>query len=186
MRGVIGLESVWKIGGWSKRHYLTHPWKWFGAMWRRLKWAWQRSTRGFADPDWWNMNDWISEVMPVMLETMAEKSCGYPGEEKGFTEASWKKYLLEIAAHLRNCTEDTAEAVNVYSDEWHEMIDKLEITHSTDEHGNMVASCAPLADEQQKLYENYLARCKELYEWQRQEAYKGFSMLAKVYFDLWD
>ncbi|MBR5428237.1 MAG: hypothetical protein IK118_07805, partial [Clostridia bacterium] len=44
----------------------------------RRKWAKQRAKRGFCDRDLWAIDTWFIEIMPEMLEALADRATGYP------------------------------------------------------------------------------------------------------------
>ena len=56
-----------------------NPIKDIGMLSRRVKWAWQRVTKGFCDADVWSIDWWFLSVMPDMLASLKENHTGYPG-----------------------------------------------------------------------------------------------------------
>lgn len=180
------MNNVWRVDDKRFAYYLRHPLRFLKDKLRVCKWAWQRTTRGFSDVDWWNMNDWLSDVLSNMLEVYAEKSVGYPGESRGFTPEQWQSYLLEIVAHLRNCKEDMVDALNQYTDEWYQILVKKRLRSVSDESGSVLFVDEPLTEDEEELRKKYVERLEEISDWQREEADKGFSMIGKVYFSLWD
>jgi hypothetical protein len=68
-----------------------------GLFFRRFKWAYQRATRGYADCDIWNMDQWLLELLPAALNHLADHHYGFPGDEEFPTDEAWVNYLKEIA-----------------------------------------------------------------------------------------
>lgn len=64
---------------------------------RNLKYAKQRATRGYSDPDIWNLDDYISQVIANTAEHLSNNFTGYPPE---ITEEIWKQELHEISEHM--------------------------------------------------------------------------------------
>ena len=71
-------------------------------MFRKIKWAYQRVTRGWSDEDSWNINSHIARILPPMLRSIAKNHAGCPVEfwdsEKLNDEGHrWAETLEEIA-----------------------------------------------------------------------------------------
>jgi hypothetical protein len=71
-------------------------------MFREIKWAYQRATRGWSEKDSWNINGHIAEILPPMLRSIAKNHAGCPVEfwdkEKLNDECHrWAETLEEIA-----------------------------------------------------------------------------------------
>ena len=72
---------------------------------KNIKYAWQRATRGFSDPDWWEFDSYLSRIISGGLKTLDKNRHGFPtelysqlGEEDGNQE--WSKILSEISAKM--------------------------------------------------------------------------------------
>ena len=72
---------------------------------KNIKYAWQRATRGFSDPDCWEFDSYLSRIISGGLKTLDENRHGFPtelysqlGEEDGNQE--WSKILSEISAKM--------------------------------------------------------------------------------------
>ena len=72
---------------------------------KNIKYAWQRATRGFSDPDWWEFDSYLSRIISGGLKTLDKNRHGFPtelysqlGEEDGDQE--WSKILSEISAKM--------------------------------------------------------------------------------------
>ena len=88
--------------------YSHKPRWWFSNIkqfFRNIKYAWQRATRGFSDPDWWEFDSYLSRIISGGLKTLDKNRHGFPtelysqlGEEDGNQE--WSKILSEISAKM--------------------------------------------------------------------------------------
>lgn len=72
---------------------------------KNIKYAWQRATRGFSDPDCWEFDSYLSRIISGGLKTLDKNRHGFPtelysqlGEEDGNQE--WSKILSEISAKM--------------------------------------------------------------------------------------
>ena len=59
-------------------YYLTHPWEWVSDFYLSLKYAYQRSTRGWDDTVVWSIDYHISYYMPIWLRRLKETKQGIP------------------------------------------------------------------------------------------------------------
>lgn len=62
----------------STRYYLTHPWKYFHDIRVSIKNLWHRMRCGYAWVDLWNMDNYLDNLIPNMLEELANRSHGWP------------------------------------------------------------------------------------------------------------
>lgn len=85
----------------SKRYYLTHPWKWFHDIYVGIKNFWHRGRTGWAWVDLWNTDDYIGQLLPNMLKELATRSHGWPESEEHPTFEDWQ-LELRIMAKLLN------------------------------------------------------------------------------------
>lgn len=59
----------------------------------------QRIERGFADPDWWDMCDYLCQFLPKLFEALSEHGHGAPPE---MTIEEWRSALHTMAQHFRD------------------------------------------------------------------------------------
>ena len=89
----------------SWRHYLTHPWKWFKDLWIGAKNFLHRARYGWSWVDLWNMDTYLGELVPTMLEELASRSCGAPfGDFEGsrwIEFEDWQAELRVLASLMR-------------------------------------------------------------------------------------
>lgn len=100
--------------GYSKRYYLTHPWKFISDLWIGAKNLWHRARYGYAYIDAWNMNTSWCEMGANMLLHLAQHGCGYPGQGEFDTPEKWKAHLEDMAARLRKCADIDWNGENAY------------------------------------------------------------------------
>lgn len=182
------MQSVWKQFPHTWRYRIRHPIECLMDRVRSVRWAWQRSVRGYADIDWWNMCDWMSDVLPGMFETYAAKHFGFPGEDAGFTDEEWTAYLCEIAEHLRNASEDQEVVVNEYQALFDAVVEDQRrfMERSVDADGVVRHIYPETTSEQQIIRDKYFNRGAEIYAWRQEEARKAFEMIGRHFFALWD
>lgn len=90
---------------------------------KQMKWAYQRATRGYADIDAWEIRGWFLNVMPAMLDRLAESADSYPDLPEGKTFSvqgspidkadnsmqGWRTLLHYMAQKFRDAEECEAE-----------------------------------------------------------------------------
>lgn len=87
------------------------PWKypsnWFGNIkqfFRNIKFAYQRITRGYADPDIWDFDSYLSKIIINGSRHLADTTHGYPmmllNNKTINSPEKWTEYLYEMASHF--------------------------------------------------------------------------------------
>lgn len=76
-----------------------------------IKWTYQRATRGWADCDWWNAEQYFAEIISAMIHEFNVKKISYPGEDRGASFEEWTKILAEIEKGFIDYTLMDAEDV---------------------------------------------------------------------------
>ena len=173
--------NVLKYRPYSRHYYLTHPWKYISVLGRRCKYAWQRITKGYCMIDKWDFDKWFLEILPTMLDDLADTCTGYPGNKEFPTMESWRAYIHQIASDLRLCTDDAADKMNEYYEDFFNSLHGLRSIGKT-ENGEVMVRC----DEPSELSKNYFDRCKEIAREQeaiREEALIRLSYILPL---LWD
>lgn len=146
----------------------------------RMKFAFQRVRRGWADEDTWNIDTWFCKVLPEMLEYLAnnhqgttfecvesaekDAAIGIIKENEIDDESSrrWEEILRCMANYIREGSEATRTKKNKYEDEWLADWDNKEISKK-------------FYDEEIVLNE-YSKRCLS----------EGLKLFEKYFYDLWD
>ena len=137
-----------------------HPIRTIKDLWIDIKYFCHRGKYGWADIDWFNMDNHLLHLIPDMLDQLAEKSYGYQenfvnadgNKVENMTPEDWKNYLLEITQHFRNADEDQTPIEN------------------------------NILDDRQAWFK----KACEISEWRLKEVQKGLKMLGDNFFQLWD
>ena len=90
-----------------------------GDLFRSLKWAWQRATKGYCVLDTYSVSDCFLNTLPDMLEEIKKNYTGYPDE---LTEQQWNEILSRLIFLLREANDDTCSKVNPYDKEYNSML----------------------------------------------------------------
>ena len=96
------------------KYYLRHPLKFFSSLWKILKRAYQRVTRGWCDMDAWEMDNWFITIAPQMIRKIAVDGWGYPGIGKWDTPEKWNSYLFSLADMISGLSKESIDAKNKY------------------------------------------------------------------------
>ena len=168
------MKNIWEHKFYSTRYLLTHPWQAVKDFGRKLKWAWQRTVRGYADIDWYNMDSFLLDVLPDMLETLARKGIGHPYD---MSVVGWSDYLWNAAQHLRNADEEQKVEVNQYEEAFRAYLDS---------HPDYYRDKNHIDPDVEELRKQWLDRDREIAEWRQKEAETAFKMIGERFFDLWD
>ena len=176
--------NVLKDYPYSKRYYLTHPWKFFKDMWINFKNGWYRATKGYGYTDLWNIDDWLITILPAMLRELADKHCAYPGVEPFETPEKWEAWLRDMADRIEYLQEDYEEKENEYAELFHIVMEqkrKVEVA------GECITTTYTLNDDDfEELRANYFRREHEIAEAKHEAAKKvGLELFTYLHY-LWD
>lgn len=181
--------NLWKIRRYSNRYYLTHPWLILQDLVLAIRYTWQRSVRGYADIDRFNMDNWMIGVLAPMFEDYAKNHFGFPGEDAGFTDEEWTAYLVEVARHLRNASEDQTEQRNEYADEWSKVAGSIwdHVDTVVDKYGDKhIIKIPDMTDSQNAVRDKFFNREIEIAKWRSDEIKTAMKMIGDQFFSLWD
>ena len=168
------MKNIWEHKFYSTRYLLTHPWQAVKDFGTKLKWACQRTVRGYADIDWYNMDSFLLDILPDMLETLARKGIGHVAD---LSPEDWEGFLLDAAQHLRNADEDQKVEVNQYEEAFRVYLDA---------HPDYYRDKVHIDPDAEVLRKQWLDRDREIFEWRQMEAETAFKMIGARFFDLWD
>ena len=159
----------------SKRYYLTHPWKWFKDIRIGIKNFFHRALYGYAWIDLWNTDNYLTNLAGNMIEELAARSCGYPQCDEWPEFEDWQEELEALARAIHLCEPDFLE------DEWNSTIITL--------------SQPP----EEKRFDRYLFNEDEIHQVATATGYKGsaaearyilkhkiFVRLEELFDTLWD
>lgn len=100
---------------WCSWKYLSNWPTNFRVFFRQFKWAYQRVTKGYCDFDWWDMDTYLSQLIPDMLERFIKDGHGYPGTDEFPTTEKWNEYLQKTIDLFRY---SQSELPNEYEEAW--------------------------------------------------------------------
>lgn len=81
-------------------------------LFRNIKWAYQRITKGYCDRDVWDIQGWFLNTIPYMLKDLKNTTHSYP---IGFNDPDeWKKILNKIAFSFEALNVDRFPHYNPY------------------------------------------------------------------------
>lgn len=167
----------------SRKWYLTHPWKWIKELFRNMKFAWQRATRGYCDSDVWSMDSWLLALLPDMLRDLANDPVGaYPGVEPFDTPEKWRNWLFKMAAKFLELQDNWPETRNEYENEYMRLVDESRVIKNNTTCYNFIFKDKAYAEE---LRQKWLSRIKELNDAQNAATVAAFSELAEHFYALW-
>ena len=166
------MNNVFKTCTYYRWIYPKFWWKNISLFFRRFKWAYQRATRGYADCDVCDMDNWILNLFHGALNHLADNHWGYPYSEKFPTDTDWTSYLHEMAYLFYKADEDNDAYSHPVYDKWVAYLQ---------EHPNINI----LQDENPYNKEMYLEGF-ELSKKRQEDFEKAWKMMGEVFFSLWD
>ena len=168
--------NVWNWH-YTKRYYLTHPWRWFKELWMNIKSIYYRAKYGWCYCDVWNWDDWFCSVVPPMLRHMADHGSAYPGREPFDTPEKWHDWLYEMAHKIERLSYDNwLEDNNEYSRDYEQTFEDSPFLTTT--YGSSLSK--------EEIRKKYYERCKEI-SGTRQQVLEDLGREFFKHFDaLWD
>ena len=173
------------------KSFILSPFRW-------LKHAYQRVRYGFSYRDVWNIDFWFLEVVPNMLEELANTTIGYPYDSKVYEENpemsqeqieeimfnNWKDKLRKIAEYLREANEPQKE-INQYWNEYYNFEEKHDIfLLDSDDIKNKLTE--EELQEYERLREKWFKRSMEIEKYKQECLNKGLEMFSENFMNLWD
>lgn len=180
--------SVWTFP-YTKRHYMTHPWKLVKNIYWNIRNFWHRGKYGYAYVDVWNFCNWYPRVAAEALRYMADHHSGYPGVKPWETPEEWTKYLKYLANRLQRCADSQdicfGEERNEYKEQMDEIMRKTRIIKE-DENGDTILSHKDFTPEEEDIRKKYWAREEEIHD--ADEAYnkETWKWIAEDLGHFWD
>lgn len=173
------------------KKFILSPFRW-------LKHAYQRVRYGFSYRDVWNIDFWFLEVVPNMLEELANTTISYPYDSKVYEENpkmsqekieeimfnNWKDKIRKIAEYLREANEPQKE-INQYWDEYCNFEKKHDIFMlNIDDIKNKLTK--EELQEYERLREKWFKRSMEIEKYKQECLNKGLEMFSENFTNLWD
>ena len=164
----------------------------FSRFCQEIKFAWQRSEKGYDDTMIWNLCDALPELIYHMLKEYNENRQGFPTllnfnpqnyteEDAKKDEEYWDNIVKEIIYHFQECNEETCSRQNPY-----EMKGEYYCYKEQPDSKFFNVEVEYATKEDEKETEQWLETSKELEEYMREHKKQGFEMLAKYIDYIWD
>lgn len=164
----------------------------------RIKWSRQRMTRGYADTDCWNVDDYLQILIPNMLENLRENRCGAPIINRDLSIEGWDQILDRMIFLWREADENTCTRKNPYEEEYFKALKEFEAkyglfgrgleTEAEREKNNGIGhtlhSMRELP-EYREIDKNYKDEEAKITEYRRQLQDEAFDMLKRYFAHLW-
>lgn len=158
-------------------HQFYSPWKYprnwirnIRLFFRQFKWAYQRATRGYCDPDWWDLDSYYLDLFSETLNHMADNTISWPGNEEFPEFEDWQKYLRTMAQYFYKANEANDYYEHPNQDIWWEDIEKNEKDLNT----------------KSKYSDAMITEADSNYKRREADLQNGLHMLEKNFGHLWD
>ena len=135
---------------------------------RSIKYAYQRITKGYANCDTFDLDNYYLNIFTGTLNHLADNHWGCPGNEEFPKDEDWTKYLKEMALKFYNANESNEAYPTPEADKWWKWIEEHDKNIDNSYSETMF----------QEANENDKKRDKEMHE--------GMKMLDHVFWNLWD
>lgn len=164
-------RPIWKRY-FKRSYYLRHPLRLLREIRDNLRATIGRAQYGWAPRDVWSLGDWLLDILPQMLEYLADNGAGYPGDERFPTPEAWRKHLISISNLLENARDEARDLKNEYAADYHKELD--EWFNSMDREKRYINN------EPSEITEKYIKRDMELAEEQEAMIEEAFKLLLSV------
>jgi hypothetical protein len=102
------------FGGYNSYYVLTHPWEFFEECWRQVRWAWQRIFRKYDDRVIWNIDCFLTEMLPIWIRQLKRNKDGIP-------RIMWEEGMTPIDENY-NYSEEDNEIARL---KWENILDNI-------------------------------------------------------------
>lgn len=172
-------------------------WKnWFfniKQLFKNIKYAWQRATKGYCDCDVWDLRNYLTYIMRDSISELSEIAHGFPGDDtpEGKSYNAWIKYLKKISFLLDKSIDRNFEEVdpyypNKYEKEYEELISKPDRWIKEEQEDGSVLYTMNETPEEAKLRRKYINECIKNKKKRINDRNKAFEMLINRWESLWD
>lgn len=177
-----------------------------------IKWSKQRTKRGFADCDVWNMYSYLEELMPTMLQHLKDNRMGSPAmlgenytDENGILQndschEEWDKVLDRMIFLWRELDEETCSEKNKYEKEYAKALDEFgkkygffgegleteEEKEKAKKTGSRRMHFMREMPEYEKISRLHMEEERRLEKYREKCKDEVFDMMKKYFFALWD
>lgn len=165
----------------TKRYYITHPWKFIKETGQNFRAAWHRATRGYAYRDIWELGPQLLEILPPMLRHLEKYHCGVPCD---MTDEEWTQWLHKMADDIELLQEENWEKQNEYADEFYRAMEEKRI-EKRGEFGSLTVTWSDTPD-YKEISNRWMKRAAELNEQWYVRAEEVGKSFFKAIPKLWD
>lgn len=169
--------------GYRPSYYLRKPWRFFHDLYCGFRNFIHRGKYGFAYSDVWAMDEYLLDVIPLMLRYLAEHSHGYPGVEPFETPEKYTEWLIQLAEKFENCSIDYDEK-NEYSEAFRKQAD--DIMKRNIDKDKPFDMAQEMTTEEKIIRNKYFDRMETLSKEQNKNILDAYTELAAHHDILWD
>lgn len=182
------------------------PWRLPKYLKRRLKWSWQRITRGFSERDIWSMDAYLQILFPDMLQYLKDHRMGSPvclnrtdEPHDNSCHEEWDKILNQMIFLWRESYEYSCSRKNPYEEEygkaWEEYMKKYEKKYKKKfvkvkrKDGTYYKSIVPGISEipeYQEICGKHEKAEREIDQYREECKDKAMDMMKEYFYCLWD
>ena len=159
--------------GYRPSYYLLRPHKFFKDVYWNVRNFIHRGRYGFAYSDVWCMDEYLLDLIPLMLRYLGEHSCGYPGTPPFETREKYKLFLFQLAEKFEQCQDD-GEWRNEYYKAYEKAIEA------------QVEENREATEEEREIQNKYFERSRSAYEENTKAIIEAYNELAEHHQILWD
>ena len=180
------MKNKMSVLGFSYRplYYIKRPWKFFKEAYWNIRNFIHRGRFGFGYVDIWCMDEYLLDVIPMMLRHLADYSCGYPGVEPFDTPEKYKNFLKRLAEKFENCREENIDERNEYTDAFNNM---METARKREKDKNeYTVTTVNFTDEEKEIKNKYFNRMVDIQDERDAAIIEAYKELAENHNILWD
>lgn len=158
----------------------------FFRLYNPIKYFIQKGKRGYSDFDLMDIDHYLLDLIPNMLEDFKNKKNGYPAN---LNEEEWEDILNNMITYFKNANPSMANFENPYFDEYYEKIvspwhDNL-MKDIKNNKGKSFVINMDIPEKYQDLKNNFKEKEDEEEKYRQDNLKKGFEMLLKYFHYLW-
>lgn len=169
--------NVFKYGYCYKWTTWKGFWRNISQFFTNIKFAYQRATRGYADWDVWDLDNYYTRLFRDTLTHLADTTHSYPGKGEFTTPESWDKFLRETAQLFDNSIDRSFEEFQIYKNKFEDSYTiVLENRGSSEE----------VSEEEKVIVNNYLDEDKNIYQLRERNLQEALDRVKEHYHELWD
>lgn len=156
---------------------------WFRQIHNKIKWAYQRVTRGWCDRDLWNLDCWFMDTVVPMLKAFKKNKSGHPG---WMTAERWDYILSEMITHFENY--DESNPIN-HNDKWEKYFEIMTKDYENEDDLSKflaMVNTNECTEEQKKAKVAWLVKENTIKNFREREKRQAFELLCEYFEYLWD